>query len=95
MKALAIGTAVLAFAIGFLGSSANAAETSTAHKSEATIIGFHSPSGTVRLSNGAVLNQSNLVQSPALEHLYVTQGIGDVQRKLQAEIRYVANGSKA
>lgn len=92
MKMLAGPVAALAFAIGFFGSAAQAAQLSNHQKAEASIVAFDQASGLVQLSNGLVVDQSNLIQSAALQRLYETEGIDDVQRKLSSDVRYIADG---
>eukprot|EP00752_Nemacystus_decipiens_P019608 g17664.t1 len=92
MKMLAGPAAALAFAIGFFGSAAQAAQLSNHQKAEASIVAFDQASGLVQLSNGLVVDQSNLIQSAALQRLYETEGIDDVQRKLSSDVRYIADG---
>lgn len=96
MKSLAYAAAALTFAIGFAGSPANAADAPDAQKVETSIIAVHNASGTVQLSNGMVLDQSRVIRSATLRHLYETEGAQQLQRKFPTgEIRYLADGAKA
>lgn len=94
MKTFALATAT-AIAIATLSTPALAMNAQSGIKVEARIIAIDQASGMVQLSNGLTFNQTNAIQSAALQHLYETEGAHQLQRKLRSQIRYVANDAKA